>query len=125
MARLFKKTYPQTRVLKDPGGKLVMVRNGRGRLVPKRQPVLDVDGKPVMVTARRWTIEYTRADGRPKRQVAYTDRRASEKLMADLGVKAERVEAGVRDQTTEHLVGPIGEHLEAYERRPGQPVTAA
>ena len=66
MARVFKPTYPKMRTVKGPDGQAVMVERvatkgkhkGQRIMAPRREPVVGLDGKPVLVASRKWYVEY-------------------------------------------------------------------
>ncbi len=103
MARLFKQTYVKTRTEKDTDGRSVRV------------PVLDADGKPVLIEAKRWTVEYYDAKGRRRRKVGYTDKAATESLAASLQTDEDRVAIGMRPVSERVVKMPIAEMIQRYK----------
>ena len=110
MARVFKATYTKLRTVKDTKGNVLYdVRDGKK--APRRVPVLNRDGKPVLAESRKWYVEYKDANGRVRRKAGYTDRKATEQLAAELERTAEHVRSGYRPKEHEHLARPLSEHL--------------
>ena len=97
MARIFKQTNVRTRTVVGPNGK------------KRRQPVLDTDGKPVRVKAKKWTIEYRDAKGKVRRKAGYTDKVSTQQLAARLEKQEARKAAGIIDHTVQESTRPIAQ----------------
>lgn len=67
-------------------------------------------GKP----ERRWTIGYQLADGSMRYERAYTDKQASEQLLAQREREVARGEVGLSSPFDEAKAKPIAEHRDAY-----------
>jgi len=67
-------------------------------------------------TSRRYYIRYRDADGKIVMEVAYTDKRASENLLAQREREAARGERGMRVPCREHRRRPLSEHVEDFIR---------
>ena len=88
MARVFKPRYPRTRTVKGPDGKPVMIERvakrgknaGRKIMAVLREPVLDRNGEPVLMSYRKWYVEYRTANGTVRRVSGYPDKKATEQL---------------------------------------------
>jgi len=96
MARLFKPKYPKRKMIDG-----------------KRVPVLR-DGKPVYQQSPKWYVEYTDAQGRPRRVPGFRDKVATDQLKADIERQVEREKVGIINVSHEHLTAQIGEHIEAW-----------
>ena len=122
MARIFKAKYPKMSLVKDAGGNTITVERtatkGRNKgqkvKVPKREPVLGRNGKPIYIEARGWTIEYTDAQGRTRRVAGFTDKRATQQRLAEIERQVERQRAGIVDVSFDHAKAPIKEHIDAW-----------
>ena len=64
--------------------------------------------------SKRYYIRYRGADGKMVMEVAYTDKRASEDLLAQRMREAARGERGMRDPYREHRRRPLSEHVEDF-----------
>ena len=111
MARVFKATYSKLQTVKDADGQTVYELNGKGKPMPKRVPVLDKQGKPVLAESQKWYVEYRDADGIIRRVPGHKDKRATEQLAAKLERDAERKASGLVNRYEEQLRRPLSEHL--------------
>ena len=103
MARIFKQTNVKVKTVIGSGGRKC------------REPVLNKNGEPVRMNAKKWTIEYRDAKGKVRRKVGYTDKIATEQLAARLEKQEARKAAGVIDHIVEESTRPITDHLDDYE----------
>ena len=114
MARIFKATYSKLRTVKDRNGNITYdVKNGKK--TPRREPVLDGDGKPVLAESRKWYIEYKDADGIVRRVAGFRDKKATEQRAAQLEREAAQRETGLIDRHAEHRQRPLEAHLIEWE----------
>ncbi len=60
-----------------------------------------------------WTIQYT-ANGKRQRERAYTDKKASEQLLAQRQREAARDEVGLGDPYRKHRARPLTQHVEDF-----------
>ncbi|QDU62833.1 site-specific tyrosine recombinase XerC [Planctomycetes bacterium Pan216] len=66
--------------------------------------------------SKKWYIRYVDAQGRERRKVAFTDKQASQQLLASILRRVEREKAGIVDPIEDHLKRPLKEHLEDYRK---------
>ncbi|MCD6304616.1 MAG: site-specific integrase [Planctomycetes bacterium] len=122
MAAVYKKKYP----IQMPDGAEIITRRGKtlarwtnGKGQERTAELLD-DGR-VRFVSDCWYIRYTDAAGKMRRQsTGCRDRRAAEKVLADVLAKVEKVKAGVLSHSemaaAGHLDTPIDKHTKDYLR---------
>ena len=64
--------------------------------------------------SKRYYVRYRDADGKVAMEVAYTDKRASEDLLAQRMRESARGERGMRDPYREHRRTPLSQHVEDF-----------
>ncbi len=64
--------------------------------------------------AKHWYVEYLDAQGIRRRKKGYTDKAASQQLLAELVKRTSLEQEGVVDPCAEHRQRPLVEHLSAY-----------
>ncbi len=76
-------------------------------------------GQPDRNGRKRWVIDYTDAQGKRRRKTGYTDKRATERLAAELEGRAERIRDGLSDPHEDERRGQAArklvDHLDDYE----------
>lgn len=112
--RVFKPTYVKMRSVKDANGRVVYgLKNGKK--VARREPVLDENGNPVLVQARKWYIEFRDANDTVRRRPGFTDKQATRQLSVELERRAAQRQSGFVDRHAEHRKRPLIEHLEDWK----------
>jgi len=120
MATIYKKSYPipmpdEADIITQRGKKLARWTNGKGQL--RTAELLD-DGR-VQFVSDCWYVRYRDASGKMRRQsTGCRDKRAAEKVLADILADVEKVKAGVMSQgemaAASQLETPIGKHTKDY-----------
>jgi len=120
MATIYKKSYPipmpdEADVVTQRGKKLARWTNGKGQL--RTAELLD-DGR-IQFVSDCWYVRYRDAPGKMRRQsTGCRDKRAAEKVLADILADVEKVKAGILSQGEMTAAGqletPIGEHTNDY-----------
>ena len=120
MAAVYKKKYP----IPMPNGAEIITRRGRalarwtnGKGQERTAEVLD-DGR-VQFVSDCWYIRYNDAAGKMRREsTGCRDKRAAEKMLADILADVEKVKAGVLSHSemtaAGHLDTPISKHTKDY-----------
>jgi len=120
MAAVYKKKYP----IPMPDGAETITRRGKtmarwtnGKGQERTAEVLD-DGR-VQFVSDCWYVRYIDASGKMRRQsTGCRDKRAAERMLADILADVEKIKAGVMSHTemtaSGHLDTPIGKHTEDY-----------
>ncbi len=123
MARVFKPTYPRMRTVKGQDGKPVMIERvakrgknaGKKIMAVLREPVLGRNGKSVLVSSRKWYVEYRTAEDTVCRVAGHSDKKATEQLAARLDREVAQKREGIIDRYAEHRKKPLSRHLDDYE----------
>jgi integrase len=73
-------------------------------------------GKRVRRKSKKWYIQWRGADGIYHREPAFTDRLASQTLLAQKIRESEREAVGIFDHLTPHMKRPISEHIADFRQ---------
>src|SRR5688572_30818614 len=73
-------------------------------------------GKTINKKSRKWYVEYRDANGRTRRKVGFTDKAATQELALKLERRARLEANGLHDRFDEHLISPIADHLNDFEK---------
>ena len=65
--------------------------------------------------SKKWKVAYRDAEGRRRYETGYTDKAATQQLLAKREREAAQGEVGLVDPYAEHRKKPITEHIDAYE----------
>ncbi len=112
MARVFRPTYTKP----VPTGAEIVEKKGErfARFKKKGKTItapLSEDGRKIVLTSPVWHVEYTGPDGTQKRAKGYSDKDATQNLLARLVKAAAHGAEGMDDPFQEHNRRPLVEHL--------------